>query len=94
MPVAPAVGHHELLAGAAGAERGIAQPHARDRADALAARRCRSPSRGRVRRRQQAAAAGGQQRVVELPASRSDRRDTIERVAFADGAEIQLDAVS
>ena len=90
--VATAVGDDELLAGAARAERGVPQ---RDVAMApsghAAARRRRQASLAATAQSEQAAAARGKQRVRRRR-TRAARRRAIERVALADGAEVQFDA--
>jgi len=92
MAVPRAVSDDELLAGAARAECGIAQPDPGQRAIASDRRNdLDEPAGGPAADREQAAAARRQERVGHTGAAHAGG-DAIETVALADGPEIQLDA--
>ena len=71
------------------AERAVAERQPRQRM--IGDLRRSQSRRASRRRRQQAALAGAEQRLDRRRASRRSRREQVERVALADGAEIQLE---
>ena len=92
MTVATAVGDDELLAGAARADGSVPQPEAGDGAPGHERRHeVDPPAVTATAEREQAAATGGKQRVRDAGMPQSGAR-TIQRVALADRAEVQLDA--